>query len=236
MREYVFLWSKRVCRRLTISCNPKKKSGNRAGVLLYRWLQQLTTYVETESEFVRSSQDLLHFLRRSSTRSELSVKCINAVKKMLRSIRASESKLSNHHRMQIRHSNEACTTSPVESQNSAIKGGVRKVHSNMNLDRSTRKMVDSINTRLTRRRHYANRQVGKSDNSSLAPTKAYVIKEVQRQVDRQFDNRKVLKSAQLSPTTWAVWDFDSWVGEYDLSEINEEVCLYTNVVVRCRSS
>ena len=109
---------------------------------------------------------------------------------------------------------DACTTSPVESANNSIKHGPWKVHSNMNLDRATKRMLSGIDARLSRRRNAAQRELNKSSYYSRAPTKDYVIPKGQGLIDHEFDSRLKLKSVQIDPETWLTWDFDSWMEDF----------------------
>ena len=57
-----------------------------------------------------------------------------------------EYKLANYLRMEIRNCMDACTTSPVESNINSIKHGSYAVHANMNLDKSTERMIMVLTT------------------------------------------------------------------------------------------
>jgi hypothetical protein len=123
------------------------KLGKKYCVVLYRWLQQQSTYVETKKEYDKSYKLLNEFLNRPRTINDLTKECIKAIRLFQDHIRTRENKLGNHMRMDIRNCNEACTSSPAESMNSTFKGGTSKVNSNMNLDTSTQHITKGINTR-----------------------------------------------------------------------------------------
>ena len=103
--------------------------------------------METKAEYDASYRLLNIFLDRPKTVKDLGFECIKAVRHFQDHLRTRENKLGNHVRMDIRNCSEAGTSSPAESMNSCLKGGPSKVHSNMNLDRSTQQMMEGINTR-----------------------------------------------------------------------------------------
>ena len=82
-------------------------------------------------------------------------------KKLQSQLRTKEFKLANYLRFQIRNSNDASTTSPVESANSWMKSGDVNVDSNMNANNSTTRVVRGINNRLKKRKNEAMREVKK---------------------------------------------------------------------------
>ena len=184
------------------------------GNLVYKWLQQQCTDCETKSEYDHSCVMLESFLRNPQTVNDIGAECIAAIHKLQNNLRAKEHKIANHFRMVIRNCMDACTTSPVESANASIKHGPWKVHSNMGLDVSTNRMVDGIESRLDRRQGAAHRELKRTSYSSRAPTKDDIIKKGQGLIDREFDSRLHLKSAQIGPEEWAVWDFDSWMEDF----------------------
>ena len=112
------------------------------------WLQQQCTDVESKVEYDLSVSLLKDFLRLEETSRVLSKKCIKAVLGLLDKLQAKEYKLANYQRMDRKNCMDSCTTSPVESQNNAIKHGPNAVSSNMNMDRSTGKMLEGVNNRL----------------------------------------------------------------------------------------
>ena len=182
-----------------------------AGVLLYSWLLQQSTHCETKSEYDASYHKLLKFLELDETVQNIGKDAVEAVLDLQHSLRAKEHKLAFYLRMDTHNSMDACTTSPVESANAAIKHGPNKVHSNMNLDKSTRKMIEGFNRRLKRRKNQALRDLGLTNLASRAPTSPYIITKIQGLIDRFYDQRHVLKSAQVGPETWHVWNFDSYI-------------------------
>ena len=89
------------------------------------------------------------FLNRPKTIRYLWLEGIKAVKHFQDHMRIRENKLGNHVHMDmdIHNCNKACTLLRAESMNSCLKSGLSKVHSNMDLDRSTQLMLDGINAR-----------------------------------------------------------------------------------------
>ena len=73
--------------------------------------------------------------------------------------------------MDIRNCMDACTTSPVESNNNSIKHGAFGTHANMNLDMSTQRMIDGFNSRLRRRCNITVRDIHETNNALCALTK-----------------------------------------------------------------
>ena len=125
--------------------------GKQYCVLLYRWLQQQSTYVETKAEYDASYlYTLLNiFLNRPKITKDLSIECIKAIRKFQDHLRMKENKLGNHVQMDTPNCNKVCTSPPTESMNSSIKGGPSRVLllGNMGLDRSTEHMMKGINIR-----------------------------------------------------------------------------------------
>ena len=78
----------------------------------------------------------------------LKKRCINRMYKLQQSLLTKEYKLTSYIQMDIRNCMDACTTSPVESNNNTIKYGALGTHANMNLDKSTQRMIDEFNGRL----------------------------------------------------------------------------------------
>ena len=200
---------------------------------MYRWLQQQSTYVESKNEYDRSYELLLEFLSRKETVDDLGEECIAAVKKLQSQLRTKEFKLANYLRFQIRNSNDASTTSPVESANSWMKSGDVNVDSNMNANNSTTRVVRGINNRLKKRKNEAMREVKKTYKASCAPTNPFVISKGQGQIDHCYDCRLHMKSAWINADTCLVWDFDAWVEEVSTTNITN-LSLLCNVPIFMR--
>jgi hypothetical protein len=165
------------------------------GLLIYLWLMSQCTECETKFEYDRSQQELTKFLNLEKTILELGSECINAVINLKENLRSREFKLANYIRMEMRNCMDACTTSPVESNNNAIKHGSFAVHCNMNLDKATQRMLNGFNSRLRRRKNRACRAVNKTNRASRAPTKKHIIQKGQGLIDRNYDEREHFKSA-----------------------------------------
>ena len=93
----------------------------------------------------------------------MSNECINAIVALKTTLRNKESKFAGYQRRNIRNSLDAMTTSPVEGNNRVIKHGPFKVTSNMNLDKSTRRIVQGINSRIRLRNEAAAKEVSLND-------------------------------------------------------------------------
>ena len=202
------------------------------GTIIYLWFQQQCTEVECKEEYDRSCQLLKGFLCEEETKKHLTQKCIRAVLALQEKLRAKEAKLANYMRMDSRNCLDACTTSPVESANNAIKHGPNKVSSNMNLDRSTERMISGVNRRLDKRRNQAFRDMNLRNQSSCAPTRDFIIPHGQRLIDRFYDLRHHCKSAQVEPGVWRVWDFDEWLEDVEANKFKAKV--WAHMPVFCR--
>ena len=88
--------------------------------------------------------------------------------------------------MDIKDCLDAMTTSPVEGNNRVVKHGTSKISSTMNLDKAAKKLLTGINTRLRLRRNKAKRELTKTNKSSRAPTKEYLILKGQGLIDRHY--------------------------------------------------
>ena len=200
------------------------------GMILYLWFMSQCTDVETKFEYDRSQKELLKFLKMKTTRKVLGKKCIHAVKELQKNLQTKEAKLANYIRMGMKNCMDACTTSPVESNNNAIKHGAFKVTSNMNIDKVTKNLMNHINSRLRKRRHKAIRQVNQVSKASRAHTKNHVIPKGQGLIDRNYDAREHGKSAQVGPNKYIVFDFD----RHDYAEITDTIQVYLPKFMRVR--
>ena len=168
-------------------------------MILYLWLLSHCTEVETKFEYNRSQLDLSSFLKRKETAKALGAKCINAITKLQLNLRSKEFKLANNIRMEMRNCMDASTTFPAESNNNAIKHGAFSIHSNMNLDTATQRLLGGINSRLVRQRNNAHRELIRSNLALSAPTKEWLIRKGQGLIDRNYDRRDFIHSAQIGP-------------------------------------
>ena len=76
----------------------------------------------------------------------------------------------------------------------------------MNLDVALIKTVDSCIRRLRDRIMAAKREEERNNYASCGPTRDHLIKKGQALLDRNHDYRIYLKSAQVGPKIWWVWD------------------------------
>ena len=153
-----------------------------------------------------------------------------AVRKFQLNLCTRESQLGNHVRHGIRNCNKATTTLPAEAMNASIKGGPSKIHSNMSLDKSTKRMIGGINDRLNRRHSKALQEMNSTYYASCAPTNDYVIQEGQGQIDHCFDLRLQCKSTQIAATKWLVWNFDEWCVDKECDQ-DSDLALHVHVPV-----
>ena len=101
---------------------------------------------------------------------------INRIYKLQQSLLTKEYKLASYIRMDIRNCMDACTTSPVESNNNSIKHGAFGTHTNMNLEKGTQRMIDGFNSRLCCCRNIAVRETHEENNALCALTKHLLIR------------------------------------------------------------
>ena len=81
--------------------------------------------------------------------------CITAIIELQINFQTKESKLAEYHQKGLQCSMEACTISPAESMNCALKHKSLKLSSMMNLDKSLNRLIDGISTRLRNRKKWA---------------------------------------------------------------------------------
>jgi hypothetical protein len=200
------------------------------GMVIFLWFLSQCNDCETKEEYDRSHKDLSKFLNRKATRSALSRDCILAIRSLQAKLKSKEFKLAGYLRMDIKDCLDAMTTSPVEGNNRVVKHGTSKISSTMNLDKAAKKLLIGINTRLRLRRNKAKRELTKTNKSSRAPTKEYLILKGQGLIDRHYDERHNLQSAQLDVDRWIVWDFDDKVEE----ELKDNLHVYRPRFMRVR--
>ena len=125
---------------------------------------------------------------------------------------------------------DACTTSPVEANNNAVKHGPSKINARMNLDKSTQRLIKGINDRFARRRNMAKRELNKSNTASSAPTSPYLIEKGQGLIDRYHDHSHDCKCMILGQNDFIVTD---WYSQ-DISKITSPYELYQPKFYRVR--
>ena len=152
--------------------------------------------METKEEYERSQSDLTKFIKRADTKEMIGEECVNAILDLQNTLRTKEFKLAGYRRKDIKCGMDACTTSPVESNNNAIKHGPSGINSKMNLNKSITNLLRGINNRYKRRRNHAKRQEYRLNLASRAPTRQFVIPEGQALMDRNFDSRLWCKSTR----------------------------------------
>lgn len=133
-----------------------------------------STQVEDKMEYDESMDDLEKFVTLPQITKVLSKECINAILDLAGSLRSKEHKLAGYLRQDIKDCLDACTTSPVESNNNAIKHGPNFVNSKMNLDKTVLRLLTGIQERLRKRLDEAEMELHKTNYSSRCPMKVSV--------------------------------------------------------------
>ena len=124
-------------------------------------------------------------------------------------LQSKEDKFAGYLRKNIKRCFDAKTTSPVEGNNRVIKHGSYKCSSNMHADKSIERIMLGQKARFQRRHNDATRELSKTNQSSTAPTKDYLIMQGQRLVDTMYDSRTKMNSAQIAPDKFLAWCFET---------------------------
>ena len=171
----------------------------------------MSTNCETKIEYDFLFAELQAFLDRKQTSVDLGIDCINAMRSLLLNLRTKENKLAGYHRTFIKNSKDAKTTSPVEGHNRQIKKGPSYVNNNMHMDKMISRFIAGISARYARRQKAANRELAQKNQSSLAPTRDYVIVKGQALIDTNYDARTEMKYARIGASSFWVWNFEPQV-------------------------
>ena len=177
------------------------------GHLIFEWLMSLCNDCETQLKFLRSRELLIKFLSLPKTKKDIGQKAINATVGLLNSIYGKESKFAGYVRLAVKNCMNAMTTSPVEGHNSVIKKCIG-LSRQLSLDAALSRLINYSMERLQERRRQATREKSQTNYASSPPTKYHLIRKGQALVDRNHDDRRCNKSAQISPRKWLVWNLN----------------------------
>ncbi len=119
-----------------------------SGKVIFTWFSCQCSEVENTFEYDQSHHDLRDFFNERKTWCNLSLSFQQAVVKLQENFRNKESKLANSIWLDCRNCMDIMTTSPIESCNHALKNSSHSVHSNMNLDTTCAKVVESVESRI----------------------------------------------------------------------------------------
>ena len=125
-------------------------------------------------------------------------------------------------RLNITNCMDACTTSPVKSNNNTLKHGPSAINAKMNLDKTMKRLLGGINCRFEPRKKTARHELYKTNYASCAPTKKHLIEKGQGLIDRNHDAHHYCKSVMMGPNQWFVWN---WYGN-DNEETKCPLTLY----------
>jgi hypothetical protein len=200
------------------------------GKLIFLWFLSQSNDCETKEEYDRSHKELIKFLSLNETMKVLGDKCVNAITNLQDNLRSKEYKLAGYMRLNITNCMDACTTSPVESNNNTLKHGPAAINAKMNLDNTMRRLLGGINNRFERRKKKAKRELYSTNYASCAPTKDHLIRKGQGLIDRHHDAHHYCKSVMMGPNQWFVWN---WYGS-DHEEIKSPLTLYLPGFLRVR--
>ena len=198
------------------------------GKLIYGYLLSHCTQCKTNKEYDHSQCKLTHFLSLEEMEKFLSMRCVRRISSLQASLLMKEYTLDSYLIMDIRNCMDVCTIFPVESNNNSNKHELFSVHANMNLDRSTQRMIDDFNNHLRRQRNVAQWDMYMTNNVSCAPTKHLFIKQGQGLIDRSHDRLEYHKLAQIGPYCWLAWNFDS----YDFTKTDNVLHLHIPTFMR----
>ena len=76
------------------------------------------------------------------------------------------------------------------------------------MDKMISRFIAGISVRYARRQKAANRELAQKNQSSLAPTRDYVICKGQGLIDTNYDARKEMKYARVGASSFWVWNFE----------------------------
>ena len=79
------------------------------------------------------------------------------------------------------------------------------------MDKMMSRLIRGINVRCTRRQKAANCELAQKNQSSLAPTRDYVIVKGQALIDTNYDARTEMKYARIGASSFWVWNFEPQV-------------------------
>ena len=81
----------------------------------------------------------------------------------------------------------------------------------MHMDKMMTRFINRIKVQYSRRQKAANRELAHKNQSSLAPTRDYVIRKGQGLIDTNYDARTEMKYARVGASSFWVWNFEPQV-------------------------
>lgn len=170
------------------------------------FIRQCSTYT-TKEMYDRSQRMLSNMLEEQATVDAVGVRCVEAVKGLQNKLKGKERYLAYYLRVGIYMCLDAQTTSPVESMNELTKHGPRAVDSNMNISRSLITMTEGHDDRYHDYRNEQIRELSKTTRASATHTKKDIQRKCQYVIDKNFDDRKTVKTVMCSSEEWNAWEF-----------------------------
>ena len=168
------------------------------------------------------------FLNLNTTKKVLGQTCIAAIHSLQETLCIHEDKLAGYRTHDLHNCMDAETTSPVVSNNSSIKGGSKKTHVNMNLDRTASQIITHTDNRLSDRTFAANRQLNYHYLASAAHTASLLIKKGQALIDRFHDESSDFHLAQVKTGEWWAWSYKLYEASNE-KDINHHMTRYCRV-------
>ena len=162
----------------------------------------------TKAQYDKSIILLENVLSLDSTRDALGLQCVDAIQVLMNKLVGKERYLAYHIRRHATMSQDAMTTSAVESMNFVTKKQMG-LNSNMNISRALTGMAEEHDDRYIRHRQNSMRLLGKINRSSQSPTKAEIHPKCQYMIDQNFDLalKPESKCARVGDEEWLCWCF-----------------------------
>ena len=108
----------------------------KSGEVIFRWIRATCIDCETKEEYEHYFASLVNFMQKETTHKSVGKKCVQATLSFIQLLQSKEDKFAGYLRKNIKRCFDAKTTSPLESNNRAIKHGSYKCSSNMHADKS----------------------------------------------------------------------------------------------------
>ena len=148
----------------------------------------------------------MNFLKDKRTKKALTVDCIAGVIKLAQSIVSKESYFAFHKKKCVTNSMDSFTTSPVESQNNIIHNHLG-INSSMNAEKGIAKISEYSEQQYALNEKEGIQSLNKTNLSSRAPTKEFIIDKSQAIADQNYDASHDYSYCQIGRGKWLVWHF-----------------------------
>ena len=122
------------------------------GEVIFCWIRATCVDCETKEEYGYYFDSLTQFMNRETTQKAISQRCVSEVMSFIKTLQSKENKYAGYLRLNLKRCLDAKTTSPVESNNRAIKYGSHKCSSNMHADKCIERILLSVTARYHRRK------------------------------------------------------------------------------------